>query len=382
MKKEELYNAVIHIDEELLDMSEKTACGNYSEKGKVNNMSRSVKRILLPIAACLCVLFICAVIFIQKQPKELSSVSTTVNENEVTSAQVTVPPDGCLHNGNATAFGEEGLFDNYEETIVPDELNVMGMDIGEIKYLHNIVTGDPYIPLFSTPENIAERERNMLDYVDILGISPKSGIMQDKNSDYIAEYDDCSVCANTMCVRLSGVKNPITRESTDEEITDFIKNNKYMSALAEFVGVDADNAYILRQDVAGILHIRVCIRRDNAVDQSYSCEWECIQFLFGSKNAVYEGNFFGYKQREDKVAVGTASISYEDALKDARETLETDSDPVSVKIIYTPLIRDMYSLPCYQFAFEKDGLYYRAVVPILELTGEGDKLNNGNAGLW
>ena len=59
MNNEKLYDAITHIDEELLDLSKNESCDKNSRKGKVNNMSKRInhKKLWIPIAACLVVAF-------------------------------------------------------------------------------------------------------------------------------------------------------------------------------------------------------------------------------------------------------------------------------------------------------------------------------------
>lgn len=71
MNKEELYNAITHIDEELLVLSKNESYDSTSRKDMVNIMSKkiNIKKMWLPIAACLVVAFVAVGFFTFGQNK-------------------------------------------------------------------------------------------------------------------------------------------------------------------------------------------------------------------------------------------------------------------------------------------------------------------------
>lgn len=90
MNKEELYNAIAHIDEELLDLSKNESCDITFRKDKVNNMSKkfNIKKMWLPIAACLVFAFVAIGAFTLGQNK--APVKTPGSESGYVSSATTV----------------------------------------------------------------------------------------------------------------------------------------------------------------------------------------------------------------------------------------------------------------------------------------------------
>lgn len=102
MNKEELYNAITHIDEELLDLSKNESCDSTSRKDMVNIMSKKInfKKMWLPIAASLVVAFVAVGFFtfgqnkapVQTPGSESGYVSSaTISTEKITQSDTTKP---------------------------------------------------------------------------------------------------------------------------------------------------------------------------------------------------------------------------------------------------------------------------------------------------
>ena len=151
MNKEELYNAITHIDEELLDLSKNESCDSTSRKDKVNIMSKkiNIKKMWLPIAACLVVAFAAAAFIKFGQNK--APVQTPGSESGYVSSATTVIYNNVKYLSIISAEGAEkaGVPVNVTSDMVGEHLAYVQLSGDNADYVETAEKTDKEIMQFA-----------------------------------------------------------------------------------------------------------------------------------------------------------------------------------------------------------------------------------------
>ena len=315
-----------------------------------------------------------------------STDNSTQNSDSVSTA---------ANNANAPAYGENTA-EKKENVTLSAELSIT-QTAQKIKYLKGVYTGDPCTKEYNTEDIMAAKRQTAQNYLDIAGVTNKVDFSVDRMYGITFTVDDYKMYAVQNTVSVTPASSTLGIDSTDEEIINFLKADKYLAALAKLAGIDLNNSYVDRDDLGSLDEVRsqdssdeayvirtftVCNKADSPTDLAFNLKFNNISFFVSESKASSshrKTEFYGcWTDKENIVEAPLATTSFTDAKRQADASIQsstsaTDSisnkENVQCRIVYDSSIKDSYIIPCYRFYYTTDkNSVVSADVPCIDIT--------------
>ena len=244
---------------------------------------------------------------------------------------------------------------------------------------------------------MAAKRQTSQKYLDIAGVKNKVDFSVDRMYGITFTVDNYTMYAVQNTVSVTPASSTLGIDSTDEEIINFLKADKYLAALAKLAGIDLNNSYVDRDDLGSLDEVRsqdssdeayvirtftVCNKADSPTDLAFNLKFNNISFFVSESKANSshrKTEFYGcWTDKENIVEAPLATTSFSDAKRQAdasiqSSTSETGSisnkENVQCRIVYDSSIKDSYIIPCYRFYYTTDkNSVVSADVPCIDIT--------------
>lgn len=357
-------SAMAGIDEDLIVRAER--------KNEVNIMSKkiNIKKMWLPIAACLVVAFIAV-------------WSTTVSDvpvDENTSSVSEEQNDFAEHSGD----GNENRIEILSGVEIPDELIVSSNLNGEVFCASGLDYSDPYAEENNSAEKKSERVSALSELMNLAGIAY---IKPEYGPDDIFPYADTGEAVITAFSSYFAVETDcvadITHDSTDREIVEQLTENKYISALIKYIGLDPDNLYVYRETVlmygdsdentepvSRMTTFKIAAYSNKPQQLAFNLSTDYIMFKLMenyAENTMVMSPVYGYFIQKNSIHKLTEYLSYDEALKSvSRQEESFDSNNAICTIIYKPDIIKRDLMPYYEFHWNTENGEQSLCIPLMK----------------
>ena len=304
-----------------------------------------------------------------------ASCSNTKNNSEIdTTAATDTTAEQVGKNGAVSSYGEEYMHEGYS---VPKSL-LVNKSIKKIQYLKGIYVGDPSAPEYNTDEVKAERRKTAQRYLDTVGVTDKTEFTVNILNRVAFSVGDYNMEAGENYIGVILPTFPLKYDSTDEEIINVLKSDKYLFALSKLSDIDLDNAYIDREDEGSLEKLEqsdnengsvsrkfsVCNKADSPEQLAANLRFNSIYFwIFVAKNpedALKPTIFANWTDKKYIAEANLSSDSYEKAKEQADAEISTklaenekvtDLNKATCRIRYDSSVKENYVIPCYQFLY-------------------------------
>lgn len=331
----------------------------------------------------------------------LTFCSCSPKDNSTNAEKNTTEAQATQTNTDADSFESQILEQRSIAELVPDSVLFNTSNTVKLKYISNINTRE-IITNDTKSEDSMDKKQQKLDRF-LQSITGKTGTPQPSDQgttlfNYILD-DGVMVSCSGIAINVTPKEHPLTSNSTDKEILDYLKNDKYLNALAKYSGVDLNNAIVFREtdpratdnnksECTYLYHI--CTKADNVIDQAYNLANKFIYFslLEPTEKANYKNSFVGgyvWDNAVIKEAVITADDFRKAAEKSDAQVLDENKALIAekadsadqyincadkrCKIVYDITLADGFSLPVFRFFYQcADGSVIRNDVPCIDVS--------------
>lgn len=369
MNKEELYNAVSHIDEDLLDLSGNKSCDSVIGKDEERKMSNiNIKKILVPIAACIAVAFIATGYAVMNTDNNIGTSEAVISKEQ---------PDIAEHSGD----GDTSAVDD-TSVKKADELTVSSDLSGAVLCAYDIDYSDPYAEENNTPEKREQRVSSLAELMNIIGASP---VEPEYGVDGVFPYVDTGEEVITAFSSYLGVDTAcisgIAYDSPDSDVVRQLTGNGCISALIKYIGLDKDNLYVYRESllmygdneentepVSRITTFKLTNCSEKPQQLAFNLSTNFLMFKIidhFTDNTTVLSSVYGYFVPKSSVREMTDYLSYSEALKSvSEEDASFSADASTCTVIYKPDITNGTLMPYYEFHWKNEKKERSFCVPL------------------
>ena len=353
------------IDEDLIARAER--------KNEVNTMSKkpNIKKMWLPIAACLVVAFVAVwCTTISDVPIDESTSSVSEKQNDV-----------AEHGGD----GNENRTEILSGVETPDELIVSSNLNGEVFCASGLDYSDSYAEENNGANKKSERVSALSELMRLAGIAyikPEYGL------DNIFPYTDTGEAVITAFSSCFGIETDcvaaITHDSTDRDILKRLTENKYTGALIKYIGLDPDKLYVYRETVlmygdneentepvSKMTTFKIANYSDKPQHLAFNISTDYIMFKIienYAENTSAISSVYGYFIPKNNIQKLTDYLSYDEAVKSVSYQEDSfDSDKATCTIIYKPDIIKGDLMPYYEFHWNTENGEQSLCIPLFIL---------------
>ena len=341
-----------------------------------------MKKLSAIILVCL---LLTSLIFGGCSDNEPSEIANETTSTDVTDSDVSSYDTGSYGIAN---FGNVSL-----SSVVPDDLLLGDFDTLTLKYIKGVDLMKNYFER-KNEETTNKKKEILRRFFETAGITTIPEFTTDVNYRVECITDDgVTVSCSGIGITITPKTEVLNNTSTDEEILNYIKTDKYLNALAVMSGVDTNNMTVHHETEAfgetQAQSYSVYTKTDSVEDRAFNTENHRISFqcyLSQTEKTVSGITWFAGSIVADNTVheITVNKEAYEKALsKAAAELVEQENialakdssyqkrnisvDNMRCRLVYNYLVKPGYKVPVFRFFFKcDDGTVLRNEVPCVD----------------
>lgn len=317
-------------------------------------------------------------------------------DNETTTAT----DESSTVNADFGGYGVSNLGKQNITDLVPDAFAVIDFNTVTLKYLKG--TDIQKLENEKKSEDAINDKTEMLKrFLRTVGISVMPKFTTDTNFHVNCTTNDgVKLTCGGISVSVTPKEAAINKNSTDAEIANFIKNDKYLNTLAAFSGVDTENTAVLREiqkstdnenEVSYFYCFTVYTNAETAEERAFNAAAHSIKFsLFESESekTKFDISFVGGNVWNDET-VREITVSKENFEKAASQSAKEISDNENIastkdanyqkneintanmrcRLVYSRTLKNGYCIPLFRFFYPcADGTVLQNDVPCVDIS--------------
>lgn len=346
----------------------------------------------LSVIICLALLTSCIFSSCNFSTAEPSTIEPTTENSTSQSSP------GAYNQGITGPDGASAYSSNSIDNVASDELRISKNKDITVKFVKGVFSKDATSEEYNTEDVMNIKKQEIELYYQKLGKEVPE-ITESKYSKYCLEFSDVDFSGKVLYGSLLIKPNEmtLTKDSTDEEIIEYFKNHKELTALAEYANLNIDNVYVKRIlegrraddnneftwwcDFA--IYEKAWLPEDNA----YNSTFNAITFsIYANQDSDpdFEGTYFKASQQVsddfngknlEVTEVTIPSSEYKKAADIAAQRIKSEYELTEnitanklkvCTISYDFQSKEGYGIPAYRFYYAQENIVYYTSVSLTD----------------